>query len=154
MRDRFVRSLYHWISRFTVHTLDERLVRYIERHPETVPRFDWSLGVSWWNQPMPLGRCRWFILSLLVYLCSRTSNETDETDCELWPCNERHTHCNGYWNRPNGCDELNCSVQSIDDKLSAISEGGWWSLWLSIRIRWSSNVTDQKLRTLAQSRAG
>ncbi|CAF3354206.1 unnamed protein product [Rotaria sp. Silwood2] len=36
------------------------------------------------------------------------SNETDESDCELWPCHARMTRCDGIWNRPNGCDELDC----------------------------------------------
>ncbi|CAM4812085.1 unnamed protein product [Rotaria magnacalcarata] len=36
-------------------------------------------------------------------------NETDETNCEWWPCNNSYTHCNGVWDCPNGADELNCS---------------------------------------------
>ncbi|CAF1190284.1 unnamed protein product [Adineta ricciae] len=34
--------------------------------------------------------------------------ETDETNCDEWPCNARAIRCNGVWNRPNGCDELHC----------------------------------------------
>ena len=34
--------------------------------------------------------------------------ENDETNCDQWPCNARATRCNKVWNRPNGCDELNC----------------------------------------------
>ncbi|UJR19774.1 hypothetical protein I4U23_022908 [Adineta vaga] len=34
--------------------------------------------------------------------------ETDETNCDDWPCNARAIRCNGVWNRPNGCDELHC----------------------------------------------
>ncbi|UJR34741.1 hypothetical protein I4U23_027519 [Adineta vaga] len=36
------------------------------------------------------------------------SAETDETNCEKWPCSNVYTHCNGYWNCKNGSDELNC----------------------------------------------
>jgi hypothetical protein len=25
------------------------------------------------------------------------SNETDETNCHLWPCDNPYTHCNGEW---------------------------------------------------------
>ena len=46
----------------------------------------------------------------MLFFYSRTSNETDETDCELWPCDAPYTHCDGKWNRPNGCDELNCPL--------------------------------------------
>ncbi|CAF3178965.1 unnamed protein product, partial [Rotaria sp. Silwood2] len=34
--------------------------------------------------------------------------ETDETNCDEWPCHARATRCDGVWNRPNGCDELGC----------------------------------------------
>lgn len=40
---------------------------------------------------------------------SFNSNETDETNCNQWPCKARGIRCNGIWNRPNGCDELDCS---------------------------------------------
>ncbi|CAF1537933.1 unnamed protein product [Adineta ricciae] len=41
-------------------------------------------------------------------------NNTDETDCEMWPCDAVYTHCDGYWNRINGCDELNCTyIQAV-----------------------------------------
>ena len=35
-------------------------------------------------------------------------NETDETECEQWECNNIYTHCNGIWNCPNGADEIGC----------------------------------------------
>ena len=35
-------------------------------------------------------------------------NHTDETECELWSCDNIYTSCNGYWNCPNGEDEFNC----------------------------------------------
>jgi hypothetical protein len=35
-------------------------------------------------------------------------NETDETHCEDWPCNNFYTRCDGAWHCPNGIDELNC----------------------------------------------
>lgn len=36
-------------------------------------------------------------------------NETDETECDSWDCDNFHTHCNKEWNCPNGRDELNCT---------------------------------------------
>ncbi|CAF4848680.1 unnamed protein product [Rotaria sp. Silwood1] len=35
-------------------------------------------------------------------------NETDETECEQWPCKNIYTHCDGIWNCPNGADEIGC----------------------------------------------
>ncbi|CAF1489278.1 unnamed protein product [Adineta ricciae] len=40
-------------------------------------------------------------------------NQTDETDCEHWPCNNIYTRCNKWWNCPNGADELNCSPSPV-----------------------------------------
>ena len=36
-------------------------------------------------------------------------NQTDETDCQRWPCNNTYTRCDGYWHCLNGADEINCS---------------------------------------------
>ncbi|CAF3498607.1 unnamed protein product [Rotaria sp. Silwood1] len=36
-------------------------------------------------------------------------NETDETNCEQWPCNNQYTRCDGAWTCKNGTDELNCN---------------------------------------------
>ncbi|UJR19278.1 hypothetical protein I4U23_022407 [Adineta vaga] len=36
-------------------------------------------------------------------------NETDETECDSWSCNNIHTYCNGFWNCFNGDDELGCT---------------------------------------------
>jgi hypothetical protein len=46
---------------------------------------------------------------MIVSVRRSNSNDTDETDCEMWPCLARYQHCDRYWNRPNGCDELQCS---------------------------------------------
>jgi hypothetical protein len=35
-------------------------------------------------------------------------NETDETDCDWWPCNNPYTRCDQIWHCSNGADELNC----------------------------------------------
>ncbi|UJR34502.1 hypothetical protein I4U23_021910 [Adineta vaga] len=40
------------------------------------------------------------------------SDETDETNCQWWPCNNPYVRCNTYWNCLNGLDELNCSHNS------------------------------------------
>jgi len=34
--------------------------------------------------------------------------DTDETDCDWWPCNNPYTRCDQNWNCLNGADELNC----------------------------------------------
>ncbi|CAF1445939.1 unnamed protein product [Adineta ricciae] len=34
--------------------------------------------------------------------------ETDETGCEFWPCNNVYTRCDGWWMCANGADEVNC----------------------------------------------
>ncbi|CAF3951561.1 unnamed protein product [Rotaria magnacalcarata] len=36
-------------------------------------------------------------------------NETDETNCEQWPCANQYTRCNGIWQCQKGIDEINCS---------------------------------------------
>ena len=35
-------------------------------------------------------------------------NETDETECEQWECDNIYTRCNTMWNCPNGADETGC----------------------------------------------
>ena len=35
-------------------------------------------------------------------------NETDETECEHWLCNNTYTRCNGFWSCKDGADEINC----------------------------------------------
>ncbi|CAF1524005.1 unnamed protein product [Adineta ricciae] len=35
--------------------------------------------------------------------------DTDETDCDYWPCNARSIRCNGKWDKKDGCDEIGCS---------------------------------------------
>jgi hypothetical protein len=39
-------------------------------------------------------------------------NETDETNCEQWPCDNPYTRCDGAWTCPNGADEINCNSTS------------------------------------------
>ncbi len=39
--------------------------------------------------------------------------QTDETECEQWQCNNSYTRCNGYWNCPDGVDELNCNPSPL-----------------------------------------
>ncbi|CAF1489157.1 unnamed protein product [Adineta ricciae] len=36
------------------------------------------------------------------------SNETDETGCEKWQCNNAYSRCNGVWLCRDGADEANC----------------------------------------------
>jgi hypothetical protein len=35
-------------------------------------------------------------------------DETDETECQQWNCNNMYTRCDNIWNCPNGEDEINC----------------------------------------------
>ena len=35
-------------------------------------------------------------------------NETDETECDQWFCDNIYTHCNGLWDCPKGEDEIGC----------------------------------------------
>ncbi|CAF0936558.1 unnamed protein product [Didymodactylos carnosus] len=35
--------------------------------------------------------------------------ETEETNCEQWPCDTAYTRCDGAWHCPNGTDERYCS---------------------------------------------
>ncbi|CAF1091116.1 unnamed protein product [Didymodactylos carnosus] len=37
----------------------------------------------------------------LIFRNIPIDNETDETKCDLWPCNSRSKTCNGFWNCPN-----------------------------------------------------
>lgn len=37
-------------------------------------------------------------------------NETDETNCNEWPCNNLYTRCDGVWNCLKGEDELGCAL--------------------------------------------
>jgi hypothetical protein len=39
-------------------------------------------------------------------------NQTDETECEQWQCNNIYTRCNNVWNCPNGADESGCHSHS------------------------------------------
>jgi hypothetical protein len=39
-------------------------------------------------------------------------NQTDETECEQWKCNNIYTRCNNIWNCPNGEDESGCYSHS------------------------------------------
>jgi hypothetical protein len=39
---------------------------------------------------------------------SLIEKETDESNCEWWPCNNPYTYCDEIWNCANGADELNC----------------------------------------------
>ncbi|UJR12210.1 hypothetical protein I4U23_016387 [Adineta vaga] len=40
-------------------------------------------------------------------------NETDETECGMWKCNNSYTHCNSVWNCPKGEDEVECKNTPI-----------------------------------------
>ena len=51
------------------------------------------------------------LLNLLPIMIEER-NETDETECEQWECNNIYTRCNGIWNCLNGADEIDCNSYS------------------------------------------
>jgi hypothetical protein len=39
---------------------------------------------------------------------NKIHNETDETNCNWWPCNNIYTRCDHIWNCRDGSDKVNC----------------------------------------------
>ncbi|CAF4347509.1 unnamed protein product, partial [Rotaria sp. Silwood2] len=48
----------------------------------------------------------------LIPIIIEGQNETDETECEQWSCNNIYTRCDGLWNCPHGEDEVGCDLSS------------------------------------------
>jgi hypothetical protein len=42
-------------------------------------------------------------------------NETDETNCEYWECNNTYTRCDEFWSCRNGADEIGCSQSNCSE---------------------------------------
>jgi hypothetical protein len=51
----------------------------------------------------------------LVPISINGRNETDETECEQWLCNNTYTRCDGIWNCFNGADEIDCDPSPLID---------------------------------------
>ena len=49
----------------------------------------------------------------LEVILTDNGEETDETECEQWPCNNIYTQCNGILNCLNGEDEVDCYPSSL-----------------------------------------
>jgi len=62
-------------------------------------------------------------------------NNTDETECQHWPCNNIYTRCNDEWNCPTNEDEAGCYVSSTSNcslnDLSCVSYDTSQSICLS-----------------------
>ncbi|CAF4353476.1 unnamed protein product [Rotaria sp. Silwood2] len=48
----------------------------------------------------------------LIPITIEGQNETDETECEQWSCNNIYTRCDGLWNCRHGEDEIGCDLSS------------------------------------------
>ena len=52
--------------------------------------------------------CDGFLEVMPVVIDGR--NETDESECQHWQCNNTYTRCDGHWNCFNGADEVDVST--------------------------------------------
>ena len=43
------------------------------------------------------------------------TKHTDETECDVWECNNTYTRCNQFWSCRNGADEMHCSPSLCPD---------------------------------------
>ncbi|CAF2635355.1 unnamed protein product [Rotaria sp. Silwood2] len=54
--------------------------------------------------------CNGFVHMLSILI--NGTNETDETNCDYWLCNNLYTRCDGVWYCLNGINELNCELNN------------------------------------------
>ena len=79
------------------------------------------------------------------------SEETDETDCHLWPCNNPNTRCDGIWHCPNGADELNCSYSKCSvNEHQCIDEWSRFSYCLPITHLFDQYYNDSVFFSIAR----
>jgi hypothetical protein len=71
----------------------------------------WNLFYEPWTTEIYFGNLCDGINELLPIIIDGR-NETDETDCQAWPCNHTYTHCDTLWSCRDGADEINCKSSS------------------------------------------
>ena len=73
---------------------------------------EYNFGTNTFNETTSFpGLCDGFTLTSVMLIDGR--NETDETECDYYPCNNTYTRCDGIWNCFDGADELNCDQPAI-----------------------------------------
>ena len=52
----------------------------------------------------------------LIPVLINDRNETDETDCDHWICNNTYSRCDRFWLCPNGADEVDCTSSNCPER--------------------------------------
>ncbi|UJR16799.1 hypothetical protein I4U23_003698 [Adineta vaga] len=73
------------------------------------------------------------------------ANDTDETDCKYWPCNNPYTRCNGVSTCLDGTDELNCPLLEYSINTGQCSKQIVTNLFCERAIHSIANKFDSKI---------